>query len=49
MRIKESVDSLYRDGANMTRPLTKMKHLSTPERYSYKDKMTYEKMPQPPF
>ena len=41
------INSLYRDGADITRPLTKMKRLRTPKRYSYKLSFSsWNKLPQ---
>ena len=41
--IRESVDSLCRDGADTDTPIYQMKRLITPERYSYKPFQTYNK------
>ena len=43
MNIRESVDSLCRDGADTDTPIYQMKRLITPERYSYKPFQTYNK------
>ena len=43
MFIRESVDSLCRDGADTDTPIYQMKRLITPERYSYKPFQTYNK------
>ena len=42
-QIRESVDSLCRDGANTDTPIYQMKRLIAPERYSYKPFQTYNK------
>ena len=43
LHIRESVDSLCRDGADTDTPIYQMKRLITPERYSYKPFQTYNK------
>ena len=41
--IRESVDSLCRDGADTDTPIYQMKRLVTPEHYSYTPFQTYKK------
>ena len=41
--IRESVDTLCRDGANTHTPIYQMKQLRTPERYSHKPFQTHNK------
>ena len=41
--IRESVDSLCRDGADTDTPIYQMERLIAPERYSYKPLQTYNK------
>ena len=43
LAIRESVDSLCRDGADTDTPIYQMKRLIAPERYSYKPFQTYNK------
>ena len=42
--IRDSVDSLCRDGADTDMPIFEMKRLRTPERYSHKPFQTHDKL-----